>query len=84
MMMRTVAVCVCMCVCEQVAQQEAQRAQFIVEKAKQERQQKVVQSEGEAAAAKMVRNYRQYSDTGLMTYVDMAARVKICKMYLGV
>merc|ERR1711893_247697 len=39
---------------KQVAQQEAQRAQFVVEKAKQERQQKVVQAEGEAAAAKMI------------------------------
>lgn len=39
---------------KQVAQQEAQRAVFIVEKAKQERQQKVVQAEGEAAAASMV------------------------------
>lgn len=37
-----------------IAQQEAQRAQYIVEKAKQERQQKVVQAEGEAAAAKLV------------------------------
>lgn len=39
---------------KQVAQQEAQRAQFIVERAKQERQQKVVQAEGEAAAARML------------------------------
>nr|APX42718.1 prohibitin 2 [Sepiella japonica] len=39
---------------KQVAQQEAQRAQFVVEKAKQERQQKIVQAEGEAEAAKMV------------------------------
>ena len=36
---------------KQVAQQEAQRAQFVVEKAKQERQQKIVQAEGEASAA---------------------------------
>ena len=36
------------------AQQEAQRAQFIVERAKQERQQKVVQAEGEAEAARMI------------------------------
>ncbi len=36
------------------AQQEAQRAQFIVEKAKQERQEKVVNAEGEAEAAKMI------------------------------
>ncbi|XP_004365790.1 prohibitin-2 [Capsaspora owczarzaki ATCC 30864] len=39
---------------KQVAQQEAQRAQFIVEKAKQDRQEKIVKAEGEAAAAKMV------------------------------
>jgi prohibitin 2 len=39
---------------KQIAQQEAQRAQYVVEKAKQERQQKVVQAEGEAAAAKLI------------------------------
>jgi len=39
---------------KQVAQQEAQRAQFIVEKAKQEKLQKIVQAEGEAAAALMI------------------------------
>lgn len=38
----------------QIAQQEAQRAAFFVEKAKQERQQKIVQAEGEAKAASMV------------------------------
>ena len=36
------------------AQQEAQRAQFVVERAKQERQEKVVRAEGEAEAAKMI------------------------------
>lgn len=39
---------------KQIAQQEAQRAQYIVEKAKQERQQKIVQAEGEAASAKLI------------------------------
>lgn len=39
---------------KQIAQQEAQRAAFIVEQAKQERQQKIVQAEGEAAAAQML------------------------------
>jgi len=39
---------------KQVAQQEAQRAAFVVDKAKQERQQKIVQAEGEAAAASML------------------------------
>lgn len=37
-----------------VAQQDAQRAQFIVEKAIQEKQQKVVQAEGEAEAARLL------------------------------
>lgn len=36
------------------AQQEAQRAQFYVEKAKQDQKQKIIQAEGEAQAAKMV------------------------------
>ncbi|ESO90550.1 hypothetical protein LOTGIDRAFT_204240 [Lottia gigantea] len=39
---------------KQVAQQEAQKAQFFVEKAKQERQQKVVQAEGEAEAVRLI------------------------------
>ena len=38
----------------QVAQQEAQRAQFLVERAIQEKQQKVVQAEGESRAAALV------------------------------
>lgn len=38
----------------QVAQQEAQRAAFVVERAVQEKQQKIVQAEGEAEAAKMI------------------------------
>jgi len=44
---------ICVCVWK-IAQQEAQRAQYVVDKAKQERQQKIVQAEGEAAAAKLV------------------------------
>lgn len=39
---------------KQIAQQEAQRAAFVVEQAKQERQQKIVQAEGEAEVAKML------------------------------
>ncbi|KAF4523966.1 hypothetical protein B566_EDAN013549 [Ephemera danica] len=39
---------------KQVAQQEAQRAAFVVERAKQERQQKIVQAEGEAESAQMI------------------------------
>lgn len=39
---------------KQVAQQEAQRSSFIVEQAKQERQQKIVTAEGEAQAAELI------------------------------
>lgn len=39
---------------KQVAQQEAQRAVFLVDKAKQERQQKIVQAEGEAESARLI------------------------------
>ncbi|XP_045124568.1 prohibitin-2-like [Portunus trituberculatus] len=41
---------------KQVAQQEAQRASFVVERARQERQQKIVQAEGEAQAATLLGN----------------------------
>ena len=39
---------------KQVAQQEAQRAAFIVDRAIQEKQQKIVQAEGEAKSAEML------------------------------
>lgn len=45
---------------KQVAHQEAQRAVFFVERAKQERQQKILQAEGEAEAAKMISFYYLY------------------------
>lgn len=39
---------------KQIAQQDAQRAQFLVERAVQERQQKIVQAEGEATSARLI------------------------------
>lgn len=39
---------------KQIAQQEAQRAAYLVDKAKQEKLQKIVQAEGETAAARML------------------------------
>ncbi|CAH1776191.1 unnamed protein product [Owenia fusiformis] len=39
---------------KQIAQQDAQRAQFFVERAKQERQQKIIQAEGEATSASLI------------------------------
>lgn len=44
---------------KQVAQQEAQRAAFYVERAVQEKQQKIVQAEGEAEAAKMISFFKR-------------------------
>eukprot|EP00794_Sanderia_malayensis_P015296 gene15296-16873_t len=49
---------------KQVAQQEAQRAAFLVERAIQERQQKVVQAEGEAKAAMSQSQNRVYLNAG--------------------
>lgn len=39
---------------KQIAQQEAQRAAFVVERAKQEQQSIIIKAEGEAEAAKMI------------------------------
>jgi regulator of protease activity HflC (stomatin/prohibitin superfamily) len=52
---------------KQVAQQEAQRAQFVVEKAKQEKQGKIVQAEGEAEAATMISNSALITHTHIHT-----------------
>jgi len=41
---------------KQVAAQDAQRATFIVERAKQEKQEKIVQAEGEAVSAQLIGN----------------------------
>ena len=49
------------------AQQEAQRAQFLVEKAKQEQKQKIVQAEGEATAAKMISCFGRFCGMWLVS-----------------
>lgn len=68
---------------KQVAQQEAQRAAFTVEQAKQERQQKIVQAEGEAEAAKMISflfNFNQF----LLQYFYIFMRIFLCVHYYNV
>ncbi|RLV98971.1 hypothetical protein DV515_00010155 [Chloebia gouldiae] len=55
---------------KQVAQQEAQRAQFLVEKAKQEQKQKIVQAEGEATAAKMISCFGRFSRMWLKEFLE--------------
>ena len=50
---------------KQVAQQEAQRAAFVVDRAIQEKQQKIVHAEGEAQAAKMISFFIQPNNSFL-------------------
>merc|ERR1719517_190726 len=51
---------------KQVAEQEAERQKFIVQKAEQERQATVIRSEGEAEAAKMISDALREHGTGLI------------------
>ena len=61
---------------KQIAQQEAQRAAYLVDKAKQEKQQKIVQAEGEAAAAKMM-GEAMIQSPGYLKLRKLAASKKI-------
>lgn len=60
------------------AQQEAQRAQFLVEKAKQEQKQKIVQAEGEATAAKMISYFGRFCGMCLVSLTGP----RICRIGL--
>merc|ERR1712204_122029 len=51
---------------KQVAEQEADRQKFIVQKAEQERQATVIRSEGEAEAAKMISDALKEHGGGLI------------------
>lgn len=51
---------------KQIAQQEAERARFIVEKAEQERQANVIRAEGEAEAADTISRAVAKSGNGLI------------------
>lgn len=62
----------CVCVIVYSAQQEAQRATFVVERAKQERQEKVVRAEGESQAAKMISTkYMYINQHNVYKHVDL-------------
>lgn len=64
---------------KQVAAQEAQRASFLVEKAIQQRQEKIVQAEGEAQAAKLLGESMK-SDPGFLKLRKIRAAQKIAKI----
>merc|ERR1711937_531211 len=59
---------------KQVAQQDAQRATFYVEKAKQERQEKIVSAEGEAKAAELIGTAVSKNPAYLQLKIISAAR----------
>ena len=63
---------------KQVAAQEAQRASFIVERAKQQRLEKIVQAEGEAESAKMLGDAMK-NDPGFLKLRKIRAAQKIAK-----
>merc|ERR1712165_225942 len=67
---------------KQVAQQEAQRAAFVVDKAKQERQQKIVQAEGEAQVASML-GEAIGKNPGYLKLRKLQASANIAKMMQG-
>uniref|UniRef100_A0A0N4Z925 Prohibitin n=1 Tax=Parastrongyloides trichosuri TaxID=131310 RepID=A0A0N4Z925_PARTI len=64
---------------KQVAAQEAQRATFLVEKAVQSRQEKIVQAEGEAQAAKLLGESMKH-DTGFLKLRKIRAAQKIASI----
>merc|ERR1712070_639809 len=51
---------------KQVAEQDAERQKFIVQKSEQERQATIIRSEGEAEAAKMISEALKEHGTGLI------------------
>jgi len=61
---------------KQIAQQEAQRAAYTVERAVQEKQQKIVQAEGETAAARMLGDAISHNP-GYLKLRKLAAAQKI-------
>ncbi|WFD29374.1 Prohibitin-1, subunit of the prohibitin complex (Phb1p-Phb2p) [Malassezia sp. CBS 17886] len=52
---------------KQIAQQDAERAKFVVEKAEQERQASVIRAEGEAEAASLITRALDKAGDGLLT-----------------
>ena len=51
---------------KQVAEQEAERAKFVVQKSEQERQAAIIRAEGESAAAKLISDATQKAGPGLV------------------
>jgi len=65
---------------KQIAQQEAERARFIVEKAEQERQASVIRAEGEAEAAETISKAVAKSGDGLIQIRRIETQKDIAQM----
>lgn len=65
---------------KQIAQQEAERARFIVEKAEQERQANVIRAEGEAEAAETISKAVAKSGDGLIQIRRIETQKEIAQM----
>ena len=65
---------------KQIAQQEAERARFVVEKAEQERQANVIRAEGEAEAADTISKAVAKSGDGLIMIRRIETQRDIAQM----
>lgn len=68
---------------KQIAQQEAERARFTVEKAEQERQASVIRAEGEAEAAEMMSKALDKAGNGLLEIRRIEASKEIAQALTG-
>ncbi|PWO00241.1 putative prohibitin PHB1 [Tilletiopsis washingtonensis] len=64
---------------KQIAQQDAERAKFVVEKAEQERQASVIRAEGEAEAAQTISKALEKAGDGLLTIRRIEASKEIAQ-----
>lgn len=62
---------------KQIAQQEAERARFVVEKAEQEKQAAIIRAEGEALAAEMIGKALEKAGSGLIEFRRIEASKEI-------
>ncbi|RKP13454.1 band 7 family-domain-containing protein [Piptocephalis cylindrospora] len=65
---------------KQIAQQEAERARFVVEKAEQEKQAAVIRAEGEAQAATQISEALQRAGSGLIEFRRIEASKEIASV----
>jgi prohibitin 1 len=65
---------------KQIAQQEAERAKFVVEKAEQEKQAAVIRAEGDAVAAELISSALEKAGEGLVEFRRIEASKEIASV----